>query len=68
MVGKGLCLECIFGSLINILTFRYKGNVECTVEYIYKKCKKLNIKCPAFNLKNKRNCDKGDYLEVNGEK
>ena len=48
--------------------FRYKGNVNCTVEYLYTKCKRLNIKCPTFNLKNKRRCNKGDYLQVNGKK
>jgi len=47
---------------------RYKRNVDCTAKYFYRECKKLNIKCPTFNLKNKKKCKKGDYLEVNGRK
>ena len=51
-----------------LVTFRYKSNVDCTAEYIYEECNKLNVKCSTFNLKNKRNCKKGDYLKVNGKK
>jgi len=47
---------------------RYKDNVDCTAEYFYGNCNKLNIKCPNFDLKNKNNCKKGDYLVVNGKK
>jgi len=47
---------------------RYKNNVNCTASYFYRQCNKLNIECPTFNIKNKRNCKNGDYLEVNGKK
>ena len=61
-----LCTRRTFKVVVN---FRYKSNVDCTAEYIYEKCNKLNVKCSTFNLnKNKRNCKKGDYLKVNGKK
>ena len=50
-----------------LLIIRYKKNMKCQVAFKLKSsCKKMRFTCPShsMDLPNKKNCKKGDTLQV----
>ena len=47
---------------------KYKHNVNCVVNYLMDEtCAEMKFSCKKINIKNKKDCSKGDTLVISTE-